>query len=680
MKPSLIEVVQHYKKKIERNSDEQKILHCFDKLMLLPITLDILSETGVGKTVNAFRRDQGIVGCRSRELVSKWKRIFEESELARAPEPEESSASSDGSTCEEGGMQIDDSVRYQDVPNQCTETDESTSEYHSRNPDRQSSESRPKDRNDARIRSVSRSHHHEGSVDDPIVPEMYSASVSQHEESRSSNCSRVEVTNEPQENSSDRKKKRSKHLHGNPGQHSSSSGSVEDRENAASSSSTKRSHKETYSSDVPHSPKNSKKASSHGNTDDSSRKRHHKKHSRSEEHKGEKKRRRDSGRCESSREVLSPRGELASPSNADRSVNGRLESDGQGVSRTRMENGDTPSKRTVTNGSSFSDVLGGVDASIGKKKKKSKNSSDRKKSNASSSRDPGGNTTSQAPYSVERQVDVPVPSPVPVPDVGQLCSVPSAELPEISAVYRPLPRPVLSETRPVPSRRLVDEQEALSAVLAAKNKRTKVYSGSKVFSWTKVPTLVDICLRSLQENIDYLEYTGGVPFEILRPVLERCTAEQLHSIEYYNAYLTEDTAPLWEHFVKKEFRSARRQEYESWKEMYMRCCEEREAKLEKLRTTIEGKRQDHLANSRKTKVAFVNSVAKPPRNVARKQAKNGTAVTSASSAAPVVSRALRPAPGSDPTVRPAQNRSTAAPPKRKAPLMAKVLRSIGGRR
>ena len=31
-----------------------------------------------------------------------------------------------------------------------------------------------------------------------------------------------------------------------------------------------------------------------------------------------------------------------------------------------------------------------------------------------------------------------------------------------------------------------------------------------------------------------LEYVGGIPFDILQPVLERCTVSQLYTLEDYN--------------------------------------------------------------------------------------------------------------------------------------------------
>lgn len=66
-----------------------------------------------------------------------------------------------------------------------------------------------------------------------------------------------------------------------------------------------------------------------------------------------------------------------------------------------------------------------------------------------------------------------------------------------------------------------------------------------------------------------LEFTGGVPFDILKPVLERATADQLFVLEHYNPYLMEDTDVLWKYHSNREFKKNERQEMESWREMYM---------------------------------------------------------------------------------------------------------------
>lgn len=96
--------------------------------------------------------------------------------------------------------------------------------------------------------------------------------------------------------------------------------------------------------------------------------------------------------------------------------------------------------------------------------------------------------------------------------------------------------------------------------------RTKVYSGNKCAS--VVLSLHEMCIRVLQKNVDALEYTGGVPYDILEPILVKCSANQLDQIEYYNPYLAEDTNGLWEKHVLRNCRGKKRMEMESWREMY----------------------------------------------------------------------------------------------------------------
>ncbi|RXN27330.1 transcription elongation factor B polypeptide 3-like isoform X2 [Labeo rohita] len=105
-----------------------------------------------------------------------------------------------------------------------------------------------------------------------------------------------------------------------------------------------------------------------------------------------------------------------------------------------------------------------------------------------------------------------------------------------------------------------------------KNKM-QVYSGSEL-------GFKDVdCFAALYE-------IGGVPFEILEPVLERCTPEQLLRIEEYNPVYIGVTDHLWERHCQKDFRNAQLEEYESWREMYLRMSEERERKLKQLTKSI----------------------------------------------------------------------------------------------
>ena len=66
-----------------------------------------------------------------------------------------------------------------------------------------------------------------------------------------------------------------------------------------------------------------------------------------------------------------------------------------------------------------------------------------------------------------------------------------------------------------------------------------------------------------------LGFTGGVPFDLLKPVLEHATAEQLGNLEHYNPYLIEDTDAIWQYHCQKDFRNKKREEMESWRDMYL---------------------------------------------------------------------------------------------------------------
>ncbi|KAI5713104.1 hypothetical protein M8J76_004647 [Diaphorina citri] len=200
----------------------------------------------------------------------------------------------------------------------------------------------------------------------------------------------------------------------------------------------------------------------------------------------------------------------------------------------------------------------------------------------------------------------------------------ASTLPEISPDNYFKPHLYQSDKTPPES-----SHDALCNIMTSKNQRTKVFSGSRV-TLTKVPSLYDSCIRILQENIDSLEYTGGVPYDILKPVLERATAEQLYQLEHYNPYLMEDTGPHWEFHCSRDFRGKKLQEYETWRELYLRCMLEREKKLKEVRQTIaQSKKQSTPV--RTTKLAYVDSsFVKPPRQVARQQARHGTGSGSSS--------------------------------------------------
>ncbi|NWX86434.1 ELOA1 protein, partial [Nothoprocta pentlandii] len=156
------------------------------------------------------------------------------------------------------------------------------------------------------------------------------------------------------------------------------------------------------------------------------------------------------------------------------------------------------------------------------------------------------------------------------------------------------------------------------------NSKMQVYSGSKTVCLSKMLTLYEQCIRVLQNNIDSLHEVGGVPFEILEPVLTRCTPEQLFRIEESNPTFTEESDHLWKRHCQRDFKNESLLEYESWREMYLRLFNQREEKLKMLTKNILSA-QSEKPKGRQVKMAYVNSAAKPPRNVRRQQEIHGTA-------------------------------------------------------
>ncbi|KAM8860333.1 elongin A, like isoform 2-T2 [Spinachia spinachia] len=212
------------------------------------------------------------------------------------------------------------------------------------------------------------------------------------------------------------------------------------------------------------------------------------------------------------------------------------------------------------------------------------------------------------------------------------------------------------------------------------NKKMQVYSGAKTAFLPTMMSLHQQCIRTLQNNINLLYETGGVPFEILEPVLERCTPEQLLRIEECNPIYMGETDHLWGKHCQRDFKHSKLQEYESWKEMYVRLSEERERKLKRLTKSIVSANSTR-PKGRQVKMAFIHSVAKPPRDVRIQQEIHGTASLQPQLKSSLKVQDNRPRPSNEPSR--SGSTSSGAPntqdPRKKtrvAPMMAKSLKAF----
>ncbi|CAI9622441.1 unnamed protein product [Staurois parvus] len=202
----------------------------------------------------------------------------------------------------------------------------------------------------------------------------------------------------------------------------------------------------------------------------------------------------------------------------------------------------------------------------------------------------------------------------------------SIPLPKLLPDYTMLPSPPHSDESkgniPEPVAEISPETSGFTGKRF--NSKMLVYSGSKTIYLPKMLTLYQQCLRVLQNNIDSIQEVGGVPYEILKPVLERCTPEQLNRIEECNPDFTEDSDHLWKKHCERDFKGHKLLEYESSREMYLRLFSAREEKLKMITQNISSI-YSGKPKGRQVKLAYIHGEAKPPRHIRRKQEINGTA-------------------------------------------------------
>ncbi|XP_056665781.1 elongin-A-like [Monodelphis domestica] len=167
------------------------------------------------------------------------------------------------------------------------------------------------------------------------------------------------------------------------------------------------------------------------------------------------------------------------------------------------------------------------------------------------------------------------------------------------------------------------EDEGLGFIGRRRNSKMQVYSGPKCVYQPKLISLHQQCIKVLNNNLDSIFDIGSVPYTVLEPVLEKCTPKQLQRIEEYNHFLIGETNQLWKIHCNRDFRWEQPREFESWRELYLRLQEAREQRLLFLTENI---RSSHAnkPKGRQTMMAFVNSEAKPPRDIRKRQEKFGT--------------------------------------------------------
>ncbi|XP_047460254.1 elongin-A [Mugil cephalus] len=632
MAEELLETVERLQSRLLENPEPRKLLKTLKRLGELPMTVDILVETGVGKAVNSFRKHEA-AGEVAKCLVAKWKKLVPQS--AERPNAKEASRSHTHSRGHDAGghrrprepspeeertyMEEEEEEEEEVQQQQEEEEEEEERGYHtnySPSPPRHDQYSPPQ-------RGGYQSDEYESPEPSPPPPSPPPPPPPPRVDARHTKPNR-----EPSKNH------HSHHHHGGGGggernkeeerwrqRHAPTSG---DRD-GGSEGKKRNGDRERQQSPVQKSAKHNRKTNAHDGR------------------REERKRGGDEGRPRAPKDSP-PKDEEEDFETPTMSFESFLTYDAPTVVKKKKKPPTTSSSshgRPSHSSSSSSSVSNShrsrsppPPVSFSTSSSSSSSSKASKANGAQSSKRPhsasGSSAAAPTPEKRKRVVEA-VPA---LPDIP---------LPAIQPNYRPLPS--IDVTPLSPQRRKGPACDEEDAGFTGKrfNSKMVVYSGSKTAYLPKMMTLFEQCIRVLQNNIDSIAEVGGVPFEILEPVLERCTPEQLYRIEQSNQCFMEDSDDLWMRHCRRDFKRESPQEYESWREMYLRLHDEREERLRMLTQNITSAHANK-PKGRQVKMAYVNSAAKPPRDVRRRQERFGTSsgssAASTSAAAPIK---IRPA-------------------------------------
>lgn len=575
MAPNLIDCVIHWKKKLDKNPDEDTILNVIRKLSKIPITKEILEATHIGKSIRNLSKRNDIVGENAKTVLNKWRNIF--LSMESAINFKEKSISNKDNVEKSSGKQYLIKVKS----NHHHEKKSSHEEKHKKNSLHHSSSKSSHSLGESEIK---KSHLNDADFHHYIEASITSSPDSQDPFSLD-----------------DRKK-------------------VSSSSDAHAISSLKRKlsgeeKSETYMNSHPKKNKSEK----HSSCD-------------SEEKK----------KCgilvdkdESFSENLKKEKNSSSHSKKAKHDNSKVKNVAESEklkpkAKTQSSDGFTASSI------SFEDCLGFSDVLNAKRKKSSKSQSSTK--NLPLDSVPVKNRVTDVKAadnsSHKKAVDN---ANVSKKSLHSSKEKLSGNVPKKSTMFDATKAnsPFLSAMQLNNYEKEKQTNEDVIKFTSSKKEKTAIYSGRKSCS-KGIPSLAHCCYRVLIENIDILGPMGDTPYKLLKPVLEKCTPNQLFTIEKYNPHFLYDTNELWEIHCKRDYKLLSPLEHETWRDVYLRGFDEREEKLKNITANISASMLK-ATPVRQVKLAFIDSFVKPPRDVLRRQAKHRLLESGANIVKPEVS-------------------------------------------
>ncbi|KAF9014051.1 RNA polymerase II transcription factor SIII subunit A-domain-containing protein [Cyathus striatus] len=147
-------------------------------------------------------------------------------------------------------------------------------------------------------------------------------------------------------------------------------------------------------------------------------------------------------------------------------------------------------------------------------------------------------------------------------------------------------------------------------------------SDSESPTYRRIPSLVQLCQRAAASNVDSISTLGDdLAYNLVKPILERCNAEQLLRLEHTSSYLERDTSEIWKNLCYRKYPTVIErylfddsgEEPTSWKERYF-LLEVAEAKrLEEAASKLRSQRLEAEERKKEREVKLTDRVPPPKR-------------------------------------------------------------------
>ncbi|KAK8183174.1 RNA polymerase II transcription factor SIII subunit A-domain-containing protein [Phyllosticta capitalensis] len=134
------------------------------------------------------------------------------------------------------------------------------------------------------------------------------------------------------------------------------------------------------------------------------------------------------------------------------------------------------------------------------------------------------------------------------------------------------------------------------------------------------PSLFDIVKRRLQRSVQLIVDVGDMPFHVVEPVLKKIeNPSQLKEIEENSPHIAEDTAPMWEIFIRRDIQGWQEKvnavgRHKISAKLYFKLEEAQTRQIEKEKAELRAKLAQGEKERQKNTSTLINRAFDPARN------------------------------------------------------------------